>query len=135
MKQTSVSSPLALGIQTPRSRHLLHGGDRSWHRNAAGAPQCVQSWPSNSLSTDGNYSSVINAMKGLQQTHRLLLWAQSEQVSVLPEATCFQTSPVSPRQVTLGWRPEIWRGLGAAAVFGSAGAAEACGGAQQTSVL
>lgn len=26
-------------------------------------------------------------------------------------------SPTGPRRVTLGWRPEIWRGLGAAVVL------------------
>lgn len=90
-----MSSPLALGTQTPCSTHLLHGGDQSWPRNrhSQGRAEHVPGWPSNSPSTDGNHSSLINAMKGLQQTHHLLLWAQPEWVSVLPEVTCFQTSP------------------------------------------
>lgn len=66
--ETSVSSPLALGIQPPCSSHLLHSGDQSWPRNrhSWGTAEHVLCWPSNSPSTDGNYSSVINAMKGMQ---------------------------------------------------------------------
>lgn len=68
------------------------------------------SWPRNPPSTDGNYSSVIKAMKQLQQNHLLLLWAPPEGVSVLP----VRAVPCGSQRVTLGWRPEIWRGLGAA---------------------
>ncbi|KAK4808966.1 hypothetical protein QYF61_015200 [Mycteria americana] len=52
----------------------------------------------------------------MQQTYHLLLWAQPGWVSSLKLS---DQSLVGPRQVPLGWRPEIRKGLGAAAVLRS----------------
>lgn len=78
--------------------------------------------PQHSPSTDGNDSSVINAMKGMHAPVGTI-WA----VSILPKWHCaLETGPQQPQMGDAGLKT-VWKGLGAAAVFGSA--------AKQTSIL